>query len=208
MAFTSSGYNGWSTDTRNVRGKISYSKKKARATNACELCGQTEGPFSWHAEEYGSSLKDFLDHEIELCAYCHGMIHARYSKPGRFERFKRRLQAIRSGAENAKPLAHMKSISEVFQNIFKLKDVPRDLEAASGVEWLDSLVMTKYDGPPKLAVVTGDDHHILLPDPRIYKPDHPEDAPPIFGILVTWVDGGWTYETRGLHEDGSYRPQE
>jgi hypothetical protein len=157
-------YNGWSAKIRNVRGNWLSSKKPLALRDRCSLCGG-QGGLTVHAEEYGSTLEDFLLSCYELCAHCHGMLHCRFTHPHRFQHFRQQLSAGREQKQ-------FNSLYQFFQAMNAMGDLP-DAEGTgqSGVPWLDALTTDCYSGLPKIALIERDG--LYLPDPAIYPIDTP-----------------------------------
>lgn len=140
-------YNGWSAETRSVRGAWFYSKRPIKYTNSCKLCGNTKG-ITFHAEEYGSTIEDYLLSCHELCPYCHGMMHMRFKYKKRFMRFRDRVGA------GAKGFVEFNSLNEFYQALKPLKDLASyDGPGVSGIDWLDAIEVVPYNGIQKIPLV-------------------------------------------------------
>jgi hypothetical protein len=157
-------YNGWPGKVRELRGALHSSLIKQKALprlGHCELTGQTKG-LTFHSEEYGSLWQDMLATTHELAPYCHGIIHARFSLPNRWRRFKMRLLE-----KKLDEIYEFNSLFQFFGTIKGLPDIDAYPDCDTGIAWLDALTLTPYDGPVKIACVKNS-HGVLLPDPEIY----------------------------------------
>lgn len=66
--------------------------RRTRPTS-CEACGQTEGLFQAHSEDYSAPFGDHIG-EHDLCYVCHMMIHCRFTANPVWEDYRTK---VRSG---------------------------------------------------------------------------------------------------------------
>lgn len=157
-------YNGWSGIIRDVRGTLFYKEvHKTKPTSCCKLCGDLQKftSLSHHAEEYGSTWKEYLENCHLLCARCHGMIHVRFRFPNLWARYVHKVRQADFGG-----CKRFKTLIEFFAYAKKCKDIPPYPWIDTDLKWLDSMPRKAYVGPPKLALI--DRNEVLVPDPKIY----------------------------------------
>lgn len=162
-------YNGWDANVRQVRGERFYTMVRRGAILAprkCELCGSTKG-MSYHAEEYGSTWDDYIASCHPLCCYCHATIHVRHRYPNRWKRF---VQRTLEGQTPEFPYTSMSAVFGAYRGVTDLppEETP-DIDLSAVDHWLGKLLVSEYDGPPKLALAT--DGLVLTPDFSIYGTD-------------------------------------
>lgn len=153
-----SAYNGWSAKIRSVRGTWFYKVKPIESAGHCCLCDNTQG-LTFHNENYGSTIKDFLADAKELCPYHHGMFHVRGKHPNRFRRMKARIA-------QGHPAVAFPNLFAFFAASNQVKDIAPQPDIPSGHEWLDRVEIALYGGPHKIALM--ERGGVLIPDPQIY----------------------------------------
>ena len=91
-------YNGWPKLVRCGRDPHYNRAKKAGILSQllkCLGCGQlaSEAGLSYHAEEYGPSVEDYLASCKPICNRCHAMVHARCATPNRWKEYLRQVSS-------------------------------------------------------------------------------------------------------------------
>jgi hypothetical protein len=90
-------YNGFSPAERDRSGrhslKMSANGTWPRHPERCVACGRTDGLIQRHVEDYGAILTD-RDNSIHLCRRCHAWVHARLTKPEKWNEYRK---AVREG---------------------------------------------------------------------------------------------------------------
>lgn len=148
-------YNGWTEEVRHDRDKYYYparDKGVLRAATSCDACGISfEGkPVPYHAEEYGPTLEDYWVSCVPICNRCHAMLHARFATPNLWRLF---LHQLASRSLDAEMFPQSSQIAALLSKFKNRKDIAPVEMPADCNEYLGSLPMSDYCGPPKVATL-------------------------------------------------------
>ena len=142
-------YNGWRGKVRDIRGSHFYKLVKQGVIPKpaiCIFCGVRNGQEgawnTYHAEEYGSTFKDYKEGALPVCPLCHGMRHLRIKLPNIWARYKQRIKM-----PNREGLSIAPNLNAVFAKLGKCKDIPYFEDLPTVVLRLDAIVAEPYSGP-------------------------------------------------------------
>lgn len=148
-------YNGWIEEVRHGRNYAYYHARTTgvlRPTTTCDACGGSFGdkPVPYHAEDYGPTLEDYWESCVPLCHRCHAMVHARFNTPNLWWLF---LSQLSSGALDLTLFPQSSQVAALLTKFKNRKDIDAVEMPSEYNEYLGSLPMTEYSGPPKVATL-------------------------------------------------------
>lgn len=148
-------YNGWSGLVRYGRlSHFTYARRNGLLKPATECLGCIwkfgGAPVSYHAEEYGPTPEDHWASCQPLCNRCHAMVHSRFATPNRWKRY---LNQVMEGTIDEYEYPQGKLVAGLLLKFKRRRDISFVAMPRKGCDYLRTLPLREYKGPPKVATL-------------------------------------------------------